>query len=273
MNGTVVGSDAVVPVDDGRALSDVLIGLLRTTCRAASLVTLELRVADAPRLDAAVRGQVLGTSRELSVWATRLTDVELVGDLQMIASAPRLDAARRTTVLDTALLVAELIRSDRRRQEAETVAAQAVELAGLDALTDLGNRRTWRRALDTEAARARRYGGCSTVVVVDLDGMKQVNDHFGHASGDDYLRRAAEAVAAAARRVDTVCRLGGDEFGILAPSTDASGAAVLVDRLRRELFRARVPASIGSATTDLADLDAAWQDADVAMYADKRHPA
>jgi diguanylate cyclase (GGDEF)-like protein len=257
-------------VEQRADLGDLVRQVLRSTCHACDLLSLQAVVPTSPPRSVAVGGTDVGLGGPLSVWRTVVPPHGLAGEVVLIAAARRRTSAARTAVLATGELVRELIDSDLRRQLAETAAVQAAEMAGSDPLTDLGNRRTWRRALDAEAARLRRYPSTATVVVVDLDDLKLVNDQQGHAACDELLLRAAEAVRRAARRVDVVCRLGGDEFGVLAPSTDRTGAAVLVDRVRDELQRAGVPASVGAATTDLGDLDAAWQAADAAMYADKR---
>lgn len=154
-------------------------------------------------------------------------------------------------------MIGDLIVADRRRLEAEELATRATALAGVDALTGLGNRRTWRRALDEEAARACRYDRASAIVVVDRDGLKLINDERGHAAGDAHLQRAAAAVRAASRSVDIVCRLGGDEFGVLAPETGAEGASRLASRLHAELDAAGVQASLGAATSADGDLEQA----------------
>ena len=239
--------------------------VLVSTLASAGLTTLELQVAGLPDLSLLVR---TGSSRglpELAVWPTVLPGCPWYDGLLLIATARSADAGRRTAVHDAATLISELVVADRRRAEAEALAERAVELAGIDALTTLGNRRTWRRALEEESARATRYPRCTSIVVVDLDGLKRINDEQGHAAGDAHLQRAGAAVSAASRAVDVVCRLGGDEFGLLAPETSVEGASKLAARLRAELEEAGGPASIGVATTSDADLEAAWHHADGEM--------
>src|SRR5215213_36604 len=94
----------------------------------------------------------------------------------------------------------------------------------LDALTDpltgVGNRRAWDRLLNAEEARCRRYGSVASLVAVDLDELKRVNDRDGHAAGDRLLRRTAQVIDSTRRAADVVARLGGDEFGVLAVECD-----------------------------------------------------
>lgn len=251
-------------------LRSSVLRLLTSAVSSAQLTTLELQVCGLPEVSLLVRTASPNPVPELAVWPTVLPPCAWHEGLLLVATAPRADAARRAAVHDVATVVGELVVADRRRVEAEELASRAIELAGVDALTGLGNRRTWRRALDEEAARATRYARSSAVVVVDLDGLKRINDDQGHAAGDAHLQRAAAAVRAASRSVDVVCRLGGDEFGVLAPETGAEGASRLASRLRAELDASGVQASIGVATSSDGDLEQAWHLADGEMYLHKR---
>lgn len=244
--------------------------VLRATVSSAGLITLELQVRGLPQLSTLVRGNSSDAVPGLALWPTILGGNAWHEGVLLVASAVSADAQRRVAVHGAATIVADLVTAERRRLGAELAASQAVELAGIDSLTGLGNRRTWRRALDEEAARATRYDRCSTIVVVDLDGLKRLNDEQGHAAGDAYLQKAADAVSAASRSVDVVCRLGGDEFGLLAPETGPEGATHLVGRLRDQLQAAGVRASLGAASALDGDLERAWHRADAEMYEHKR---
>jgi diguanylate cyclase (GGDEF)-like protein len=101
-----------------------------------------------------------------------------------------------------------------------------------DELTGLVNRRRFVGALGSEFVRARAFGTPLSIVMADLDHFKLVNDRFGHAAGDEVLQRFAELIRAHLRDVDVPGRLGGEEFAILVPETDASGAAVVAERVR-----------------------------------------
>jgi diguanylate cyclase (GGDEF)-like protein len=99
----------------------------------------------------------------------------------------------------------------------------------------VGNRRLLDERLDYEITRHRRHGRRLALVVLDLDGFKQVNDTLGHPAGDQVLRQVAEALTAAVREQDTVVRQGGDEFSVLAPETGPAEAEVLVARVKAAL--------------------------------------
>jgi diguanylate cyclase (GGDEF)-like protein len=118
----------------------------------------------------------------------------------------------------------------RARLEGERDAMRRFALR--DPLTGLGNRRMLDERLRYEVSRHRRQAQRFTVLVFDLDGFKTVNDRFGHDAGDEVLREVAAALTDAVRAQDTVVRLGGDEFCVLAPQTDADGAEQLEARVR-----------------------------------------
>ena len=268
-SGRLLDAAPADPGTDGSDLVRVVTSVLTSTCRAARLTTLGLRAAGHPELALHVHGAP-PSGRTLWSWPVVVPACDWHAGLSLVATAPLADAARRGAVADAAALVADLVVVHERRVASEKTAAMAIEQAGRDALTGLGNRRAWRRALDHESLRAKRYGGESSVLIVDLDGLKTINDERGHAAGDLHLQRAAEAMTSASRTVDVLCRLGGDEFAVLAPATGVDGATRLAARLREELALAGVPASVGLASSGNGDLDEAWRAADAAMYVDKR---
>jgi diguanylate cyclase len=100
-----------------------------------------------------------------------------------------------------------------------------------DALTGLGNRRLLHERLNYEIVRHRRHSRRFTLLALDLDGFKQVNDRFGHLAGDEILREVARALQRAVRDQDTVVRFGGDEFCVLAPESTWQDAEALAQRL------------------------------------------
>lgn len=166
----------------------------------------------------------------------------------------------------SALLRAETQYADEARR-AERVQAEALS----DALTGLFNRRGWTRLLAGEEERCRRYGHPAAVFAIDLDDFKAVNDSRGHFAGDELLARVGSALATVARGSDVAARVGGDEFALLAVECDAAGCALLLDRLRLVLEDSGVKASIGVSIRDPArGLQLAWEQADIAMYANKR---
>jgi diguanylate cyclase (GGDEF)-like protein len=112
-----------------------------------------------------------------------------------------------------------------------------------DDLTGLVNRRRFIEALQAEIERARRFGSPLTVVLADIDDFKRVNDDFGHHAGDIALRSFADLIRSHVRDVDVPGRIGGEEFAILLPETDADGAASVAERMRQSLSSVKVPVS------------------------------
>jgi len=152
------------------------------------------------------------------------------------------------------------------------------ELARTDPLTGVLNRRAFAERLREELARSARYGAPLSLLLLDLDGLKQVNDRFGHHQGDAALQALARALGDRSRSADLAARWGGDEFMVLAPETRRSDAQELAERIRASVALSSpvgVTVSIGVATADGAtttttaeDLEAA---ADAAVYEAKRH--
>lgn len=124
--------------------------------------------------------------------------------------------------------VVELKKSQRKEQLA----------ARTDFVTKLANRRYFDELLETEVERIRRYPHPITVVYMDMDNFKLVNDLFGHEIGDEVLRSIASELKAELRTTDTIARLGGDEFALLLPSTRQADAQVIIQRVRTHLAEA-----------------------------------
>jgi diguanylate cyclase (GGDEF)-like protein len=124
------------------------------------------------------------------------------------------------------LLSAAILVGTRERLERERDALRRTALT--DPLTGIANRRSLLSRIDYEIARHARTGHGFAVVMIDLDGFKSLNDRFGHLAGDDLLRDVAQALQRTIRAQDTVARIGGDEFCVLAPETEEPG----IHRLR-----------------------------------------
>jgi diguanylate cyclase (GGDEF)-like protein len=113
---------------------------------------------------------------------------------------------------------------------------QLTELAHTDPLTGLANRRHLLEQLSQEFTRARRYRRPLSLIYLDLDGFKSINDRFGHIFGDEVLRGAALAMRAVLRSTDLLARIGGDEFAVLLPETSLDGAQRVSNKLRKSLI-------------------------------------
>lgn len=164
--------------------------------------------------------------------------------------------------------VARVVWDRQRRMEARE--AQVRKQGMRDALTQLLNRRGWDAEIEEGERRCRREGLNACVLVIDLDGLKQINDSAGHKAGDAYIQRAAAALRKAARRGEPLARLGGDEFAYLVPDCEEAAAREIVERFQHTLRAGRINASVGYAMRDGASLSAAFEEADAAMYHDKR---
>jgi diguanylate cyclase (GGDEF)-like protein len=151
-----------------------------------------------------------------------------------------------------------------------------------DELTGLGNRRSFMAQLAYWLDYAARYGGGLSLVMLDLDGMKALNERIGHAAGDTALLRVADAVRGSIRTVDRAVRLCSDEFAVVMPATRIADAAQVAERIRERIAclllpdSARLSASLGVACVDDArELTGALTDdlvsrADAALFAAKR---
>jgi diguanylate cyclase (GGDEF)-like protein len=147
------------------------------------------------------------------------------------------------------------------------------DLAANDPLTGLANRLTFGDALQRELARAGRDGGEVTLVMVDLDHFKELNDTRGHQAGDDVLRRTAATLQTERRAYDIAARYGGEELALIAPGLGADDAAALGERIRAAIAAngCGVTASVGVATYpgDARGDDALVAAADAALYRSK----
>jgi len=153
-------------------------------------------------------------------------------------------------------------------------------LATLDPLTRLLNRRGMEDALQISLAQASRRGSPTSAIMVDIDHFKGVNDSFGHEVGDHVLRQVAEVLGRLSRSSDVVARTGGEEFLLILPDTELEAARVLAERIREaigerpllvDFQRIAVTVSLGVACmVGGANLDELSQEADRAMYLAKR---
>ena len=125
----------------------------------------------------------------------------------------------------------------------ERADAEALRLATMDALTGAYNRRTFHEAAERELSRARRAGTPLSMILVDIDHFRAVNEKYGHAVGDQVLARFADIVRGALRKEDMLVRFGGEEFLVLLPDVAGPGAVVVAGRIRRAVAADEIEAS------------------------------
>ena len=186
--------------------------------------------------------------------------------------SPNVQQAVMTLMAEVDRLKRDLENSRERMRELEDMADQ-------DPLVPVLNRRAFMRELERAMSYAKRYGGIASVIYLDLDGFKQINDVHGHAAGDAVLRAVVELLLANTRQSDVIGRIGGDEFAVILMQTPidlAMEKAKSLLRLVRELkvaFEDRIVQP--SATAGLSSIDdgedatEVLAQADLAMYANK----
>ncbi len=199
---------------------------------------------------------------------------KVVGVLGLLASESNSDVRDGELLSSLGAAIGASLESLRQRDELRT-------LATTDDLTKVYNRGYFFDQLDREIAASRRYAVPVSVLIFDLDGLKRLNDNFGHGLGDEALRSLAQRLVRYSRAPDIVARLGGDEFAVILPRTDSAGAAELAKRLQscvegevlaagkgREL-RLRVSCGRASFPEDADDASMLLRQADGRMYAAK----
>jgi diguanylate cyclase (GGDEF)-like protein/PAS domain S-box-containing protein len=172
----------------------------------------------------------------------------------------------------------EMVRQLGEAQErVEKQNEELVRLATRDVLTGCLNRRAFHEQITTLFAMARRHHTAVSVVMVDVDHFKSINDNHGHARGDDVLREVGKRLRESTRSSDIVCRYGGEEFCILLPHTNLDAAVGVAEALRQALGDTKVAdlvvtASVGVSSTDLGSTvpDKVVEQADEALYYSKR---
>jgi diguanylate cyclase (GGDEF)-like protein len=170
-------------------------------------------------------------------------------------------------------------RLDSAYKELESTNARLKEFSFRDDVTGLYNRRFFGIRLEEEISRYRRFNHPVSVVMMDLDGFKAVNDTLGHAVGDETLREVAQILLKHSRGINVVCRYGGDEFAILLVETSKAGASLYGDRIRQVIagyaFSHRQPITASLGIASLPDDEASTSEdlvrvSDEALYTAKR---
>lgn len=243
-------------------------------------------VASAGRLSATDKKAGVGAAAYARA-ADSATKPTAVSDLAAILDVPEADITPKVRTAIMALM-AEVEKLRRDLQQKEARIAHLEQLADQDPLTPVQNRRAFVRELTRMMSFADRYETVSSLIYFDLNGLKPVNDTYGHAAGDAVIAYVARVLVQNVRESDVVGRLGGDEFGVLLPYTDEAGAMEKAASLAGAVAAqpvdwngVTIPASVswgvhtfrsGSSGVHQA-LDAAAQAieaADRAMYAQKK---
>jgi diguanylate cyclase (GGDEF)-like protein len=151
--------------------------------------------------------------------------------------------------------------------------ARLAQAALTDNLTGLGNHRSFQEDLQREIARRTRSGSCFSLVMLDLNGLKQLNDRFGHQAGDERIRAISDCLRATMRATDTAYRIGGDEFMVLLPAERAWGALEFARRLQEETRRHHTEPTVTCGIAESVAFETAdtlLHRADLALYEAKR---
>ena len=168
------------------------------------------------------------------------------------------------------LLLAEI--AERKRVE-----EKLRELSERDSLTMIYNRRKLLELLGSEVEKAKRYSRPLSLIMLDIDHFKKVNDNYGHATGDSVLKTITKIVGSVIRKVDIFARYGGEEFIVLSPETNIKGAKVLAEKIRAAAEQYPYPSvgkvTISAGVAELSDKDsgaALITKADAALYVAKQ---
>jgi diguanylate cyclase (GGDEF)-like protein len=148
--------------------------------------------------------------------------------------------------------------------------------ATIDGLTGLANHRTFYEVLEGELWRCRRYGGLISLIMIDIDNLKEVNDAYGHRAGDKVIRAVGGKIHECIRQIDTAARYGGDEFAVILPNTSLADATVVAERMvnsvrnspvtwKKDQINPSISIGLGQYDAD-ADPDDATSSSDNALY-------
>lgn len=127
------------------------------------------------------------------------------------------------------------------RLQLQQANAQLRHISRTDGLTGLLNRKTWEQSLRFEFKRFQRYHHACSLIMLDIDHFKDINDSYGHTAGDEVIRRTSTILKEGLRESDVAGRYGGEEFAVILVDTDAAGAQVVAERLRTRIEASSVP--------------------------------
>ena len=143
--------------------------------------------------------------------------------------------ATNSAIEHICLIIYDVTNVATNKQQLQTVNQQLQHLSRTDRLTGLNNRGYWEECLQHEYARHRRYQSMAALVIFDIDHFKRVNDTYGHPAGDKVIQMVAEVIREQIRDTDYAGRYGGEEFVVLMPDIDSSGALIFAERLRKRI--------------------------------------
>ena len=228
-----------------------------------------------------VGGPEFGNTSTYSIgFVTRFTATSLLISVGIYCSELALRRYREETMAQRAATQAESARLKAEIARRKSLEQDLRVQASTDALTCLANRRAFMERFSYELVRSQRHGPSPTLLILDIDHFKKINDQHGHPTGDMVLANLAQLLQACLRNVDIIGRIGGEEFAIVLIETDASKASSIIDRLLERIRELSVPladgltlqftASIGSTEILWGDtIDTAIQRADEALYTAK----
>lgn len=158
--------------------------------------------------------------------------------------------------------------------------AKLFTFASTDSLTGMYNKRYILNEMENQIKIVKRNQRMFSIVMLDLDDFKIINDSYGHLAGDEYLKKTADTIARSLREQDTASRFGGEEFLILLPETTLDGAYKLADRIRQKIekmelnfqghsIRSTISAGVSQFSSDFSDAESFIRSADIALYRSK----
>lgn len=244
------------------------------------ILSLGLENADPLRLIAQLRSSDRNRNLPVLVIADQFDDPRVIRALDMGVNDYLLRPVDRNELIAR---VSTQIRKKRYQERLRENLQASMELAITDPLTRLHNRRYFHSQLASMVSENNARNATLSLLMIDLDHFKQINDLNGHDAGDDVLRECAERLRAVVRNIDVVARFGGEEFVIVMPDTESFAARSVAERLRAAIETApfevgegrraiRVTASIGVATASGANVvgEALFKQADEALYDAKK---
>jgi diguanylate cyclase (GGDEF)-like protein len=258
--------EAATPLPGGSPLYEKLDGAEPSSCLAVRLAGTHQRDNREQLIECEVCGGLPGKSTCIP----SLVGGEVIGSV-LVRHEQRLDVSHEHRVSDSVTQAAPVLANLRNLELARIRAAT-------DALTGLGNARTVRETLKLMVAQAGRTVTPMSVLLIDLDHFKRINDTQGHAKGDEVLAAVGDVLGSQMRASDFVGRYGGEEFVALLPATDREGAYHLAEKLREAVSELMIPAldlrvtasfGVASYPADAGDADTVLRAADRALYSAK----